>query len=1037
MPFGFSCCGSSLVLAVLIASSAETCEGRQLPLLRELESNDSLKQLHVLQSLFEDIGEGLRPQEDAARYAGLYGQALLALAGDFGHPAVQVEAAALLAMMAETGTEAADALARVGARSSVIETLIHATDLPDDRMMDVAEPLSTVLHHLPRGDEAHEAALARLGDRYNAVQDRAAEKLINELNSDERHEQLRTLRGIPSVVKKSKFPEKAAAEIVGQFGPAILGLVGDFDHREVQVEAATVLQQVAETGTEAAEALARLFVRGGTHSSLVDTLSRTLELPDSDMEDIVRPLTAILKHLPWIYGPPETATTILPLFQLLDHSHSSVKNAAVVMLARIPVHTSPDGSCAVTAPGLADALVNHGGVEKLSALLLSSDNSTRDRAAVLLFTMAVTRICEDYIVGRKSGLSPTAIVTNRILPNAFKGLDCMPLVHAVCSSLLFEGDEGQRRYAVDNGCLEAACTFISTPISGGLPVHERIEEGLITTLLLAFKEILRDSDVLGQEVAKTIVGSMRCQQSIEYIARSPDANIASSAAQAVTNTLSVYAADLRRRTTTGETLSSPWAPWIGGGILLVAVASVLWWFLQPHIDRWNQSREQRQAEDTAAQLIAEEEAERSRGQGRGQRGHARQPNASASRRPTAQPSSAAADDDSESASTATPSTRATSSSDLQPPTMSGDGSADQHQVEAMADSGGQWTQTTEGHRKKKGRKGGRPGRTGGSALRPEAGLPSSSHLAAPPQQAPNDFSNGHPMTPPSSSPTRDSEGHPSGDLSTATSTADQTPRDTLPMSVSIPKRGRAAGRGLGLPTIAPPPPSMGAAPPTPWLPSAEDISSSTAHRPPLPPPPPPPPSPPEVSCGAALSHEWPSSGSSVRADDGASRRGPPPLVKCGRFASCGGGGVRRPVTFPDRSPACPPSSSFNEGLHPLPPAAAGAASSSASMVDCLVCFGEHGPAAVMYIPCRHMHICTTCYANRKQAWQRRLGRVRAENADRKRANVVLAQGEGAEQLELLDEPEYRCEQCSKAVDFAGTMAEALQWVSNPFISQPE
>ncbi|CEM22147.1 unnamed protein product [Vitrella brassicaformis CCMP3155] len=422
---------------------------------------------------------------------------------------------------------------------------------------------------------------------------------------------------------------------------------------------------------------------------------------------------------------------------------------------------------------------------------------------------------------------------------------------------------------------------------------------------------------------------------------------------------------------------------LGIAIILAALAMLprLWRFLYLHILRLRQYRREQQAERHQRELLAGEEADK-KDKGRGGKGrHTNVP-----RRPVAQPSSGAADTGGGSndggGRASAPTASSSSSSGRQTPNVLREVSTT---VAEMESDDRQWTAVTRNRSNRTKR-----GRTTQAI---------SSHQTA------------------TSSPAkRVSEGHPSGAVSSATSTANPTPRDTLPMSVSIAQRRRAAGRGLGLPTIASPPPSMGAAPSAPWLPSAEVISNPKAHRRsprplPLPPPPPPPPSPPELSSGAALSKELSSPVSSACAQAGASHnRGPPPLVNHGRFASCGGGDGRSvtPVTLPDRSPACLPSSSFDEGndrprqpQRPSPPATtAGAASNSAAVVDCLICFGEHGPATVMYIPCRHMHICTTCYARRKTTWQQNLPRVKAENARREQESRERIK-QDKEPLELL------------------------------------
>ncbi|CEM30496.1 unnamed protein product [Vitrella brassicaformis CCMP3155] len=99
---------------------------------------------------------------------------------------------------------------------------------------------------------------------------------------------------------------------------------------------------------------------------------------------------------------------------------------------------------------------------------------------------------------------------------------------------------------------------------------------------------------------------------------------------------------------------------------------------------------------------------------------------------------------------------------------------------------------------------------------------------------------------------------------------------------------------------------------------------------------------------------------------------------------------------------------------------------------CVICFGEYGPVAVMYIPCRHMHICTKCYADRRRTWQQNIPRVMAENARRVEANRELIKND-KEPMAILPEG-YLCEQCQTEVAFAGSVTEVAQWSTSPFVT---
>ncbi|CEM26985.1 unnamed protein product [Vitrella brassicaformis CCMP3155] len=113
---------------------------------------------------------------------------------------------------------------------------------------------------------------------------------------------------------------------------------------------------------------------------------------------------------------------------------------------------------------------------------------------------------------------------------------------------------------------------------------------------------------------------------------------------------------------------------------------------------------------------------------------------------------------------------------------------------------------------------------------------------------------------------------------------------------------------------------------------------------------------------------------------------------------------------------------------PQPPAGTGADSTQAG--GCIICFGEHGPASIMYVPCRHMHICHKCYAHRRDAWHHSLPRLKADNARRAEENKARIKRD-QEPLELRPEG-YLCEQCQTEVVFAGSMDEVLRWIGQPF-----
>ncbi|CEM29618.1 unnamed protein product [Vitrella brassicaformis CCMP3155] len=116
----------------------------------------------------------------------------------------------------------------------------------------------------------------------------------------------------------------------------------------------------------------------------------------------------------------------------------------------------------------------------------------------------------------------------------------------------------------------------------------------------------------------------------------------------------------------------------------------------------------------------------------------------------------------------------------------------------------------------------------------------------------------------------------------------------------------------------------------------------------------------------------------------------------------------------------PPSSSSSAAPPPLPspPQVAGiGADGDLPPGECVICFGEHGVASIMYVPCKHLCVCGHCYADRRRRHEARVRRhnARAESEADKRSI-----------------PKFECDICRKEVDYAGTRAEVLQWIGQPF-----
>ncbi|CEM36495.1 unnamed protein product [Vitrella brassicaformis CCMP3155] len=86
----------------------------------------------------------------------------------------------------------------------------------------------------------------------------------------------------------------------------------------------------------------------------------------------------------------------------------------------------------------------------------------------------------------------------------------------------------------------------------------------------------------------------------------------------------------------------------------------------------------------------------------------------------------------------------------------------------------------------------------------------------------------------------------------------------------------------------------------------------------------------------------------------------------------------------------------------------------------------------------HLRLCRQCYDDRCSKLRRDLQQVRAENARRREENEgIKRKNEGRKKekkiplVELLDEPEYLCEQCKTKVVFAGSRDEVRQWADQP------
>ncbi|CEM34792.1 unnamed protein product [Vitrella brassicaformis CCMP3155] len=446
--------------------------------------------------------------------------------------------------------------------------------------------------------------------------------------------------------------------------------------------------------------------------------------------------------------------------QLLDRHDDSVFRAATSMLAGIPIAAS-EGSVGEIHRVVAAVLFEQQAVSKLSRLLLSPYGPASSDAmyvALLALHQIAREIPETIAISMRQIMDRDVVPNLRTVYQSQSGTNnvstsgdmstTMATLLLSCSLALSFGrkldNEMAVRYAVEHGCFDAACDVVEHKTVRKTAAYSTLVMSLEAEALLELKLLSGGaSEAFRRRVAKIIMGRSSCKRAIEK--RASGSGDGARKAKAIASWVRMYeVTGLYRLPRRDDLVSSPWA--LSAAVALFAVLlglSALWRFV---VRPGQQRRQQRLAEDAAARLIAEEEAKRSRGQGRGRRGHARQPNAaSAARRPTAQPFFAAAAHDSGIASATTTSTSshsgcltptaAASSGGFQPASVSGGGSADQqqqeHQVEAMADSGGQWTQTAARHRKKKGRRAGSGSAADGSASQQLAGQASTSVSASP------------------------------------------------------------------------------------------------------------------------------------------------------------------------------------------------------------------------------------------------------------------------------------------------------------------
>ncbi|CEM22149.1 unnamed protein product [Vitrella brassicaformis CCMP3155] len=441
-------------------------------------------------------------------------------------------------------------------------------------------------------------------------------------------------------------------------------------------------------------------------------LTRLLERSrDSDVErEAVVLLAHLLQVAPKMLIEP---STLMVAVQLLDRHDEFVVTAATALLAQISVAPTGVYGLAELPSGLADVFSEYGAVSRISPLLLSTNHDALHAlfvAVVSLHQMARKR-------RETVPVSMAQMIDAEVLPNLMRayrretgvfGRPMEALTHIPLMSCLFPwkwGNETASNYAVDHGCVDVICDTLESRI---IMYPESVD---------ACKQILLRLAKSGSVALK-----MRIASQMRVRRRVSDDALPSSFMLRI---FRAAGSGLYRLPKSLDLVSSPWAPWVAVALAVLLGLSALWRFV---VGPWLQRRQQLQAEDTAAELIAEEEREWNRGQGRGRRRHARQTYASAAE-PIDKPSSAAADDDGGSATT-------TSQSGCLTPTSLA--YQQEEQEETMAADSNQSAPTPR-HRKKKGRRGGSGG-ADASLLQQQADQSSSSHETTPPQQTPNSAS---------------------------------------------------------------------------------------------------------------------------------------------------------------------------------------------------------------------------------------------------------------------------------------------------------
>ncbi|CEM17646.1 unnamed protein product [Vitrella brassicaformis CCMP3155] len=199
-----------------------------------------------------------------------------------------------------------------------------------------------------------------------------------------------------------------------------------------------------------------------------------------------------------------------------------VKRAATTILRKF--FYAPKEPAEVIPSRLAYTFFEDGLLSKLSPLLISPDEETRENAANVLASTLLSISSTIHTVPESQPAILETIIDAGILPNArapvlpcsgSEGVDMTAeymLTHlSGCALLIREGNETQQIYAADQECTETLCMF-----ARGLPSRGSFLDTLIAD---SFTSLL--SGNLRQQAKATILRTGGCKEWIEEAAEDP------------------------------------------------------------------------------------------------------------------------------------------------------------------------------------------------------------------------------------------------------------------------------------------------------------------------------------------------------------------------------------------------------------------------------------------------------------------------------------------------------------------------------------